>query len=227
MIFALRQLTGGLKSVCQWIKQNKLTYRSGNAIRFKGNILQANQSGTNTLEVSVRKAENILECVFIIRSLCVLSGKSSNCRWRGLGLGVEELHDELVLFSDIFPFVNVCFLMVLGMLDLGPLACQASTLPPSSIPSPTFLLGFTLLRIHCDWEALMASGQCVASLGFALVPIPILCTLFYFRVLWIENLESKLWSLCPCLSLLIKCIGSLFFLIVKNNNYHWFVFDGH
>lgn len=64
----------------------------------------------------------------------------------------------------------------------------------------------------------MASGQCVASLGFALVPIPILFTLFYFRVLWIA---SKLWSLCPCLGLLIKCTGSLsFFLIVKNNNLH-------
>lgn len=76
-------------------------------------------------------------------------------------------------------------------------------------PGPMFLLEFTLLRIHSDWEALVASHQCVASLGFALGPISILFTLFYFRVLWMENLESRLWSLRPCLGLLIKCIGSL------------------
>lgn len=66
----------------------------------------------------------------------------------------------------------------------------------------------------------MASHQCVASLGFALGPISILFTLFYFRVLWMENLESRLWSLRPCLGLLIKCIGSLSLSLslVKNIN---------
>lgn len=45
--------------------------------------------------------------------------------------------------------------------------------------------------------------------GFCSSPHSHPFTLFYFRVLWIEHLESKLWSLCPCLGLLIKCIGSL------------------
>lgn len=150
----VRQLTGGLKSVCQWIKQNKLAYRSDNVIRFKGNILQANWSGINSLEVQVRKAENSLECTFLIRSLCIPSGKSSNCRW-GSGAGSWGITWQACVLFWYFPFFKCLLSMVLGMLDLGPLACQASTLPLSSVPGPMFLLEFTLLRIHCNWEALV------------------------------------------------------------------------
>lgn len=93
------------------------------------------------------------------------------------GLGIEELHDKLVLLSDIFPFLSFYFLNT-GDVCLDPLAHQA------------------LVSVK-------------ASLGFALeAPFPILFTLFHFRVLLVENLESKLWALCPCLGLLIKCIGS-------------------